>query len=255
MQMSVTHEESVAVITWDDGENRINHDSLANFHAILDELEGRAGPLALVWTGTGKFFSNGLDLARFGSDPKELASTLDALHRTVARLLLFPAYSVAALNGHTFAGGALLSCAADFRIMRVDRGYWCMNEADIGLPLDDKLAEILFNRLPRSTAIEAMLTARRFGAHDALAAGIVQAIAPQGEVLARAIDVASAMASKNRNVLAQHKRIAFGEIAEYLNSGDSVPRTVRPAPRHSLDDSQSRRKSDSGDDLLDVAAE
>ena len=114
MVMSLSYEESVAVITWDDGENRVNLDSLGRLHEILDELESTDGPLAIVWTGTGKFFSNGLDLARFGSNPDELFATLTALHRTVARLLLFPAYSVGALNGHTFAAGALLSCGLDY---------------------------------------------------------------------------------------------------------------------------------------------
>ena len=218
--MSVTQEGSVAVITWDDGENRINPDSLGRLHLILDELETIEGPLAIVWTGTGKFFSNGLDLERFASNPEELARTLSELYRVVARLLLFPAYSVAALNGHTFAGGALLSCAVDYRIMREDRGFWCMNEAEIGLALNEKLAAILFNRLPRATAIDALLTARRFGARDALGAGIVEEVASEDELVPRAIEVASVMAPKDRDVLAQHKRIAYGAAADFLGFTD-----------------------------------
>ena len=214
--MTVTQEGFVAVITWDDGENRINLDSLGRLHTILDELETIEGPLAIVWTGAGKFFSNGLDLERFAENADEFTMTLRELHRTVARLLLYPAYSVAALNGHTFAGGALLSCAVDYRIMREDRGFWCMNEAEIGLALDEKLAAILFNRLPRATAIDAMLTARRFGARDALAAGIVQDVASESELVARAIEVASVMAGKDRDVLARHKRVAYAETADFL---------------------------------------
>lgn len=216
MVMSLSWEGPVAVITWDDGENRINADSLGTLHQILDELEVHEGPLALVWTGVGKFFSNGLDLARFGSNPVEFGDALTSLHRTVARLLTFPAYSVAALNGHTFAGGALLSCAVDYRIMRVDRGYWCMNEADIGLPLDEKLAGILFNRLPRATAIHAMMTAHRFNAEEALAAGIVQETCGQSALVTRAVEVAAAMAPKDRRVLAAHKRIAYGDFVSFL---------------------------------------
>ena len=216
MQMSLTLENSVALITWDDGENRINYDSLNCLHSLLDELEGVDGPLAIVWTGSGKFFSNGLDLERFGDNPIELRSTLELLHRTVARLLLFPAYSVAALNGHAFAGGALLSCAVDYRVMRDDRGYWCMNEADIGFPLDEKLTAILLNRLPRASAIDAMLTARRYSASEALSAGIVQEVATSSELVARALTVAEAMAMKNRTVLAEHKRIVYGEVASIL---------------------------------------
>ena len=216
MYFSVTHAADVALITWDDGENRVNLDSLAALHGVLDDLEATAGPLAFVLTGVEKFFSNGLDLARFGDSPEEIAATLVELHRTVCRLLTFPAYSVAALNGHTFAAGALLSCAFDHRVMRADRGYWCMNEADIGLPLDEKLAAILFNRLPRATAIEAMLTARRYGASDARAAGIVEDVVAAAEVRERALAVASAMAGKDRRVLATHKKLAHADVVRVL---------------------------------------
>ena len=216
MYFSVTHAADVALITWDDGENRVNLDSLAALHGVLDDLSATSGPLAIVLSGVGKFFSNGLDLARFGDRPEEITATLNELHRTVSRLLTFPAYSVAALNGHTFAAGALLSCAFDHRVMRADRGYWCMNEADIGLPLDEKLAAILFNRLPRATAIEAMLTARRYGAAEAQAAGIVEDVVAAAEVRERAMSVATAMSGKDRAVLAAHKKIAHRDAVSFL---------------------------------------
>ena len=214
--MSVEFDGDVAVITWNDVENRLNLDSLGALNVILDGLAERDGPLALVLTGTGKFFSNGLDLAKFAHDIDELRAVLAALHRTVARLVVFPTYTVAALNGHTFAGGALLSCAFDYRVMRADRGFWCMNEADIGFPLDEKLSAILFNRLPRASAIEAMLTARRYGGFEALAAGVVDEAVGESDVLARAVAVAGTMAGKDRGVLTTHKRLAHASLVRTL---------------------------------------
>lgn len=90
MDISVTQEGSVAVLTWNEGENRINADSLARLNAILDELESLDGPLAVVLTGSGKFFCNGLDLERFGNKPDEFAATIRELERTIGRLLVFP---------------------------------------------------------------------------------------------------------------------------------------------------------------------
>ena len=216
MELSLEYDGPVAVMTWRDGENRINDDSLGALGARLDELEARDGPLAVVLTGEGKFFSNGLDLERYGDDPAAFAHMLEGLRATVARLLVYPAYTVAALNGHAFAGGALLSCAFDYRVMREDRGYWCVNEADIGITLEDPYAAILFNRLPRATAIDALLTARRFPGPAALAAGVVEAVAPEDQLLERAVEVASAMAGKDRAVLAHHKRVAYREIVTTL---------------------------------------
>lgn len=216
MDISLRHEGPVAVLTWNDGENRLNTDSLERLNALLDELETTSGPLAVVLTGVGKFFSNGLDLERFGANPAEFAATLEDLERTIGRLFLFPAYTVAAINGHCFAGGALLSCAFDYRVMREDRGYWCMNEAEIGLTLDATLWSILHHRLPRATAVMAATTAKRFTAPDALDAGIVEATASDDEVVGHAIEVASRYATLDRGTLARHKALAHGDESVLL---------------------------------------
>ena len=216
MDITLTREGSVAVLTWNQGENRINLDSLARLNEFLDEIEATDGPLSIVLTGSGKFFCNGLDLERFGNQRDEFVETLHQLEQTIGRLLVFPAYTVAALNGHAFAGGALISCAFDYRIMREDRGYWCMNEAEIGLTLDERLWSILANRLPRATAIVAATTARRFSGPNALRFGIVDAVAGEGDVLAQALVVAESMAHLDRPTLGVHKRLIHGAEATLL---------------------------------------
>jgi enoyl-CoA hydratase/carnithine racemase len=216
MDIALTRDGPVAVLTWNEGENRINRDSLARLNEVLDELETVEGPLSLVLTGSGKFFCNGLDLERFGDQRDEFIETLHRLEQTIGRLLVFPAYTVAAINGHAFAGGALISCAFDYRVMREDRGYWCMNEAEIGLALDERLWSILANRLPRATAIVAATTARRFSGPDALRDGIVDAVAGEADVLAHAMVVAEGLANLDRATLGVHKRLAHGAEAEKL---------------------------------------
>jgi hypothetical protein len=44
MDITLRDEGSVAVITWNDGENRVNLDSLARLNSLFDELEDRSGP-------------------------------------------------------------------------------------------------------------------------------------------------------------------------------------------------------------------
>ncbi len=216
MDITLTHEGAVAVLTWNEGENRINLDSLARLNELLDELEKVDGPLSVVLTGSGKFFCNGLDLGRFADMRDEFVATLLALEQFIGRLLVFPAYTVAAINGHAFAGGALISCAFDYRVMREDRGYWCMNEAEIGLALDERLWSILTNRLPRATATVAATTARRFSGPDAQRFGIVEATASDVDVLAHALEVAESMTKLDRPTLGQHKRLAHGAEASFL---------------------------------------
>jgi len=216
MDIAVTRHEDVCLLTWNEGENRINHDSLARLNEIFDELETLEGPLAVVLTGAEKFFSNGLDLGRFEPFSDEYYATLKELQRTIGRILIFPVYTVAAINGHAFAGGALTSLAFDHRVMREDRGYWCMNEVGIGLAVDANLWPILTNRLPRATAVHAVTTAHRFTGPEALARGIVEEIVAADAVVNRAIEVAQEYSSLDKKALRYQKRVTHGPVAQHL---------------------------------------
>jgi enoyl-CoA hydratase/carnithine racemase len=217
--LDIHREGDVVVGTWHDGENRLNLDSIAALESLAELVESTEGPCSLVLAGAGKFFSNGLDLERFGGDAEQLTATVSRFHVLLGRLFVAPAYTVAAITGHAFAGGAMLSCAFDHRVMREDRGYWCLNEAEIGLPLTAQMAAAVLARLPRASALEAMLTARRYAGPDALACGIVEELCTEERVVEVAIERAASVAAKHRRVVAAHKRHAFADVARVCGWG------------------------------------
>ena len=148
-------------------------------------------PRALVTTATGKFWSNGLDLAWMAEHQAEIPGFVGRVHELFAAFLQAGVATVAAVQGHCFAAGAMLAAAHDRVVMREDRGFWCLPEADIGIPFTPGMSALLLARLPRAAAHEAMTTARRYGGRDALAAGIVHETAPEAEVLPRALQWAA----------------------------------------------------------------
>jgi Delta3-Delta2-enoyl-CoA isomerase len=160
----------VRVLHMDDGENRLNRRFLDAFSAALDAVEVVEGPCALVTTGTGKFYSNGLDLDWMATDEAD-AGFVEQVHRLLHRILTFDRCSVAAVNGHAFAAGAMLATAHDCVLMRSGRGYWCLPEVDLGLPLTPAMFSVLAAHLPRATLADAALTGRRYTAEDAITAG------------------------------------------------------------------------------------
>ena len=192
-------------------ENRFNRASIAALHAALDEVEATGGPAALVTTGDGKFFSNGLDLDWLLGRGAETEGFLPDVHRLLGRVLGLDVFTVAAINGHAFAGGAMLATSHDHRIMREDRGYWCLPEVDLGLPLTPGMYAVLAAHLPRPALREAALTGRRYDGPSALAAGIVDELAPEADVVDRAVVLAAELAGKNREVIAEHKRLMYGD--------------------------------------------
>src|SRR5262249_23109761 len=156
--------------------------------AALDKVENKSGPGAVVITGQGKFFSNGLDLDYMATaGEEEAAKVLGRVHALFARVLGFPTATVAALNGHAFAAGAMLGLACDRRVLRAARGWFCFPEVDIGIPFTPGMQALMTSRMTPAVAHESMLTGRRYPADDALAAGLVDETAPADDVLATAI--------------------------------------------------------------------
>ena len=196
-------------------DNRFNAGFVAALNRALDEVEGSSGPAALVTTGSGKFYSNGLDLEWMGTiDAEELSCHMDNVHGTFVRMLTFPMITVAALNGHVFAAGAMIALAHDYRVMRADRGFFCLPEVDIRIPFTKQMDVLIRARLPKMVAHEAMCTARRYGGAEAAERQIVDRAVSETEVLPTAIEIAQGLAGKDRATIAAIKRQMYADVID-----------------------------------------
>ena len=217
----------VHILTLQNGENLMDRGFFRELDHVLDEVEAASrGDAALVVTGEGKYFSNGLDLPVItGYGPEEATAFGLELMRGMGRLLVFPIPTVAAVNGHAFAGGALLAASCDYRVMREDRGWLCMAEVDVGVPIDPELMALLAAKLPPATLRTSVLEGHRYPGTEALAAGWVDALAPEDELLSAAVERAAGLASKGRDIFAAIKRGLWGEIAKGLGYDADPPAT------------------------------
>jgi enoyl-CoA hydratase/carnithine racemase len=193
---TLDRQDDVYLLDLGGDENRFHPAWLAQVETLLDEITKSDEPRALVTKATGKFWSNGLDLDWLMAHPDEYAAYSKKTHSLLARMLSLPIVTVAALQGHTFAAGAMLSLCHDLRVMRADRGFWCLPEADINIPFTPGMSALIQSRLTPQTAHEAMVTARRFGGHEAYARQIVDQAVSETEVLDAAIALAHANAAK-----------------------------------------------------------
>ncbi|MEU6083907.1 enoyl-CoA hydratase-related protein [Streptomyces sp. NPDC047108] len=192
----LTRLEDVFVLDLGADENRFHPDWMRELDAAFADVEAAAGPRALVTVATGKFWSNGLDLAWVGAHPEELGHYVDTLHDLVARLISLPVPTVAAVQGHAFAAGAILALAHDHRVMRADRGFICLPEVDIQIPFTPGLTAFLRSRLTPPIARRMMISGHRYGGAEALAAGIVDETADEDTVRQRGIDLAASLTTK-----------------------------------------------------------
>ena len=226
--IDLTREKEVFILRFDAPENRFRPDNLADWHAALDEVEaaGKAGPASLVTTGTGKFYSNGLDLEWMlsAADEETRKTYIPAVLGLMARVLTFPTITVAALNGHAFGAGAQISLAHDYRVMRAERGYWCMPEIDMKAPLHPGMTAIIQARVPLPVAHELIVTGTRYTAETALAQGIIDHAEAEENVLSKAVEIAASLAGKADPAMHLLKKGMYPKTLEALAlSMDSVP--------------------------------
>ena len=224
--MSLDRCGDVFVLTMDDGENRMNRGWLDEMNAALDAVDGAADPLALVTTGSGKFFSNGLDLDWLLGGGVDMPSFVAEVECLLARVLSASYITVAACNGHTFAAGAMLALTHDFAVMRADRGFFCLPEVDIGIPFTPGMNSLILSRMTITAAHEVMVTGRRIGGEEAARLHIVHHAVAEEQVLPKAIEIAAEQAGKDRTTLTTIKERMYGETIRLLrNSPGTQPHT------------------------------
>lgn len=212
-------DDGVYVLHMRSGQNLLNLEFIRALNVALDEVERSTGPASLVTTGDGKFYSNGLDLAwMLGDGAGQMSEFAPLLQRTFARLVAFPVVTVAAINGHAFAAGAIFSLTQDFRLMRSDRGFFCLPEVDLKVPFPAGVMSIPRSRLPSATLHEAIVSGRRYNAAEAVAGGIVDGSLLEADVLPHAVAMARTLAEKHRPTLAALKRALYPDVLDQLEA-------------------------------------
>lgn len=199
-----------------DAENRFDGDWLESVLELVEDVQAAEPPRALVTAAAGKFWSLGLDLEWMGTNADRVERHVANMHELMARLLVADFPTVAAIQGHAFAGGAMLALAHDIVVMRADRGFFCLPEIDLPIPFTQGLTDLIAARLPTRVAHEAMTTGRRYGGAEAAAAGIVDEAVAEHDVLPRALERARALAGKHAPTLGTIKRRLYGDVAAAL---------------------------------------
>lgn len=218
---TVSRDGELFVLDLGEGENRLDANWVEAVEAALGEAEAAEAPRALVTVASGKFWSNGLDLEWMGANGERVEEFIGRLHALFAAFLGGGVPTVAAIQGHAFAAGAMFALAHDQIVMREDRGFFCLPEIDIRLPFTPGMNALLRSRLTAPVAHEAMTTGRRYGGGEAVAAGIVAEAVPEDRVREAAFERARARAGSDPGTLAAIKQRLYAEALATLRGPQS----------------------------------
>jgi Delta3-Delta2-enoyl-CoA isomerase len=223
----VTYEltESTVIVTLNDGENRFNPEFIHAFLDILNEIEENTEASTLVVRSAHeKIFSNGIDLDWLipviqKGDTPAAKNFFFLMNRLFKRTLTYPMITVAAITGHAFAGGAIWSCAFDFRFMRSDRGYFCFPEVDLGIPFLPGMLALLKKAIPMYKLEEMHHTGARLTAEACEKHHIVTRTCHLDTLMEEALAFAGPL-TKKRAVLQEMKARLYKDIVHALDVED-----------------------------------
>lgn len=195
MSWTIERRGRIAVVTITTNPvNAQNRAFFADLHEAFDRLERDHADCPVVLTGAGTRFSAGLDLGEhfplFAGDPAAVASWFREYRATNMRLFTYPRPTVAAVNGHAFAGGLITAAVCDYRVAVADGARLGLNEVPIGIPMPAVYVRMLAYAWGEPVAARACLLGEIFSPVQAHALGMVHELAPAAELLERAVAVA-----------------------------------------------------------------
>ena len=179
--------------------NAINSELLSAHRQVLTELEAVRGNSAVIVTSSDpKSWCVGLDFDWINTQSeREFKSTFKELEEVFGRWALLALPTVACITGHCLAGGAIFASVLDFRLMRLDKGWFAFTEIDVKIPLSPILYEMADLLPNKQTVRDLLLTGRRIGGIDAQKMGVVdEALLPE-ILMQRALEIAEELAQKD----------------------------------------------------------
>jgi len=186
--------------------NAIDVELLDALGTRLDEIEA-ASARAVVLTGMGSTFSAGVDLWRVLDEGRPyLERFVPLLRESLTRLFAFPRPVVAAVNGHAIAGGCVLACACDHRIMATGDARIGVPELRVGVPFPGIALEIMRVAAPVRLFNSLVYRGETLTPEKARQDGLIEEVVPEAALLERACQVAEELAAIPAETFAITKR-------------------------------------------------
>jgi len=200
---------------------------------LVEELSASLGQLAddprvrgTILTGTGSFFSFGFDIPHFLGYSKEAFTEYLGRFTTLYReLFSHPKPIVAALNGHAVARGCMLATACDARIMVGGKAKIGLNEIAFGSSVFAGSVGMLRFCVGERRAQEILYAGTLYSADEALAFGLVDAIATDAGLIDEARSAARQLAAKDPEAFRSIKQLLRKPIIDEMLARE--PQSIR----------------------------
>jgi enoyl-CoA hydratase/carnithine racemase len=216
--IKVAMDDDVATVALCRGKvNALNDGLVTELRQCLETLAADPDIRAIVLTGRGRFFSFGFDIPEFLAFSKpEFSRYLTRFTDLYTNLFTYPKPVVAALNGHTIAGGCMLALACDYRVMTTGKARIALNEITFGASVLAGSTEMLRFLVGSARATDVLYSGAMYTAEEAHEMGLVQAVSTDDQLADRAMRVAADLAARPAPAFAAIKSLLRKPVADEM---------------------------------------
>jgi enoyl-CoA hydratase len=185
---------------------------------------------ALIVTGAENAFSSGGDLKdlydfRSEQDGRRL---MQVMTQALQRLASLPCPTIAAINGPARGGGAEIALACDLRVMAEDADLG-MVHVNIGISPAWGGGQRILRLVGYSQALEWLTTGHVLSSEEAFRSRVANRLAPIGESLNNAVEMARKIASRPPAAVQAIKRMLTAGVNSTTSEAESYERSIFPS--------------------------
>lgn len=201
-------QDNIATVTLNRGKsNAINREMVLELSNIFNALENDENVGAVILTGKENFFSAGLDLIElYHYDESQVEEFWKLFLDLATQLTAFKKPLIAAINGHSPAGGCVLALCCDARIMNEGRHIIGLNEVPVGIVVPNSIFKLYAFWLGEANAYRNLLEGKLFTPDEALKISLVDELTNNSkQLMQRATQIAKKYLSYEINTWQQSK--------------------------------------------------
>jgi len=220
----LTISDRLAVLTLDRGRsNPINLEMIAELTAAIKDLEQNDDVAGVILTGKENFFSSGVDLIEvYDYDEQKIKQFWVDLLNLQAVLFSFKKPLVAAISGHSPAGGCVLAICCDYRVMAQEKFIIGLNEIPVGVIVPETICENYAFWIGKRKAYQYLLEGKLLSVDEALRDGLIDEICEPENVMAAAEKKIHAYTKFNPVTWSQSKLNLRNELISKLNADQTA---------------------------------
>lgn len=205
--IKVTIKDHLSIITLDRGKsNALNREMITELTDMLHNISGDPNIAGVIITGKENFFSAGLDLIElYHYNEAEAESFWHLFLNFTAAITAFRKPMVAAINGHSPAGGCVIALACDYRVMAEGKYIIGLNEVPVGIIVPNSIFNLYAFWLGQANASRSLLEGKLFSPEEALQIGLVDELANPASILTAAERKIRKYMAMERNTWEQSK--------------------------------------------------